>query len=156
MTDEVADLVLADNEAQANALEIAVVEAALLVGVHARQIERLEQSADLDRALEALPTPKQLQERHAAGLGLTAPSSRCCSPTRSSSSQRALVASDVPDDPYLARRFVDYFPPELRDRLRAGDGVAPAAARDRRDRRRQHGGEPRRHQLPVAPERRDW
>ena len=42
MTDEVAALVLADNEAQANALEIAAVEAAELVGVHARQMERLE------------------------------------------------------------------------------------------------------------------
>ena len=71
MTDAVADLVLADNEAQANTLEIAAVEAAELVGVHARQMERLEQSAGLDRALEALPTAKVLQERHAAGVGLT-------------------------------------------------------------------------------------
>ena len=73
MIDAVADLVLADNEAQANALEIAAVEAAAMVGVHARQMERLEQSAGLDRALEGLPPAKTLQERAAAGVGLTSP-----------------------------------------------------------------------------------
>src|SRR5262249_8319020 len=73
MTDDVAALVLADNEAQTNALEIAAVEAYDFVGVHARQIERLEQNGVLDRALEDLPPAKALQERHAAGLGLTSP-----------------------------------------------------------------------------------
>ena len=63
LTDDVANLVLADNEAQANALEIALVEAPSMIGVHARQIERLEQSAHLDRALEGLPGTKALQER---------------------------------------------------------------------------------------------
>ncbi len=76
MTDAVAELVLSDNEAQANALEIAAVEAPDLVGVHARQMERLEQTAGLDRALEALPSAKVLQERHAAGLGLDVPRAR--------------------------------------------------------------------------------
>ena len=73
MVDAVADLVLADNEAQANALEIAAVEAAAMAGVHARQMERLEQSAGLDRALEGLPPVKTLQERADAGVGLTSP-----------------------------------------------------------------------------------
>ena len=115
MTDAVADLVLADNEAQANALEIAAVEAPLLVGVHARQMERLEQSAGLDRALEALPTAKVLQERHAAGVGLTSPELAVLLAYTKLELQRALVASDVPDDPYLADAYVAYFPPDLRD-----------------------------------------
>ena len=114
MTDAVADLVLADNVAQANALEIAAVEAATLVGVHARQMERLEQTAGLDRALEALPTSKVLQERHAAGRGLTSPELAVLLAYTKLELQRALVASDVPDDPYLDVDFVDYFPPDLR------------------------------------------
>ncbi|MFN8024968.1 MAG: NAD-glutamate dehydrogenase [Acidimicrobiia bacterium] len=118
MTDDVAALVLADNEAQANALEIAAVEAASLVGVHARQIERLEQTAHLDRALEFLPTPRQLQERHAAGLGLTAPELAVLLAYTKLELERALVASDVPDDPALHRLLVEYFPPVLRDETR--------------------------------------
>ena len=114
MTDAVAHLVLADNEAQANALEIASVEAPDLVGVHARQMERLEQTAGLDRALEALPTAKVLQERHAAGRGLTSPELAVLLAYTKLELQRALVASDVPDDPYLDADFVAYFPPSLR------------------------------------------
>ena len=114
MTDAVADLVLADNVAQANALEIAAVEAAALVGVHARQMDRLEQTAGLDRALEALPSVKVLQERHAAGQGLTSPELAVLLAYTKLELQRALVASDVPDDPYLDDDFVAYFPPDLR------------------------------------------
>jgi glutamate dehydrogenase len=118
MTEDVAALVLADNEAQANALEIAAVEAASLVGVHARQIERLEQSGHLDRALEFLPTARQLQERHVAGVGLTAPELAVLLAYTKLELERALVRSDVPDDPALRPRLVDYFPPALRDEAR--------------------------------------
>jgi glutamate dehydrogenase len=114
MTDAVAQLVLADNEAQANALEIAAVEAPELVGVHARQMERLEQTAGLDRALEALPTAKVLQKRHAAGQGMTSPELAVLLAYTKLELQRALVASDVPDDPYLDAELVAYFPPSLR------------------------------------------
>jgi glutamate dehydrogenase len=122
MTDEVAELVLADNEAQANALEIASVEAPALVGVHARQIERLEQSGHLDRALEALPSAKQLQERHAAGLGLMAPELAVLLAYTKLDLERALVASDVPDDEYLHFELVHYFPAPLRERFSAEMG----------------------------------
>jgi glutamate dehydrogenase len=117
MADDVADLVLADNEAQANALSIAGVEAGALVGVHARQIERLEAAHRIDRALEALPTPKQLQERHVAGLGLTTPELAVLLAYTKLELEAALVASDVPDDRYLLPRLVAYFPSGLHDRL---------------------------------------
>ncbi len=125
MTDDVAALVLADNEAQANALEIASVEAAALVGVHARQIERLELSGHFDRALEGLPSPKELQERHVAGLGLTSPELAVLLAYTKLDLERALVASDVPDDPYLHRALVDYFPPALRERFPAAMDAHP-------------------------------
>ncbi|MEX1007888.1 MAG: NAD-glutamate dehydrogenase [Acidimicrobiia bacterium] len=117
MTDDVAALVLADNEAQTNALEIAAVEAPTLVGVHARQMERLEQTGLLDRALERLPDAKALQERHSAGWGLTAPELAVLLAFTKLDLQRALVGSDVPDDPYLRRELHGYFPPPLRDRF---------------------------------------
>ncbi|HEX9466995.1 MAG TPA: NAD-glutamate dehydrogenase [Acidimicrobiia bacterium] len=116
ITEDVAELVLADNEAQANALAIALVEAPSMIGVHARQIERLEQSAHLDRALEGLPGPKALQERHATGLGLTAPELAVLLAYTKLEVERELMASDVPDDQYLHRDFVAYFPTAVRDR----------------------------------------
>ncbi len=119
MTDEVADLVLADNVAQTNALEIAAVEAPTLVGVHARQIERLEQAGIVDRELEGLPDPKALQERHAAGQGLTAPELAVLMAFTKLELQRELVRSDVPDDPYVRVALHDYFPALLRDRFSA-------------------------------------
>src|SRR6476659_7062259 len=72
-TDEVAELVLADNRAQNVALALARVQAAPMVEVHARYIAALEHDGRLSRRLEALPTTKQLEERQAAGLGLTTP-----------------------------------------------------------------------------------
>jgi glutamate dehydrogenase len=119
MTDDVAELVLADNEAQTNALEIAAVEAPTLVGIHARQMERLTQTGLLDRALECLPDPKALQERHAARLGLTAPELAVLLSFTKLDLQRELAASDVPDDPYLSNELHAYFPPQLRDRFAA-------------------------------------
>jgi glutamate dehydrogenase len=116
VTDEVAELVLADNEAQANALEIASVEAASLVGVHARQMERLERAGVLDRALERLPDAKGLQERVAAERGLTAPELAVLLAFTKLELQDALVAADLPDDPYFLADLLDYFPNTIAER----------------------------------------
>ncbi|MFI5372304.1 MAG: NAD-glutamate dehydrogenase, partial [Candidatus Eisenbacteria bacterium] len=67
--------------------------------------------------LEGLPTPKVLQERHAAGLGLTAPELAVLLATTKLELERELVHSDVPDDPYLYPDLVAYFPAGLRDEL---------------------------------------
>ncbi len=117
LTDEVATLVLADNEAQANALEIASLESTELLSVHARQIERLERAGIIDRRLEGLPDTKHLQERAASGRGLTAPELAVLLAFTKLDLQRQLVVSDVPDDPYLERDLLAYFPTALRDRF---------------------------------------
>ena len=148
---------LADNEAQANALEIASVEAPELVGVHARQMERLEQTAGLDRALEgAARPPRCCRSAHAAGLRAhRRPSSRCCSPTPSSSCSARWSRPTCPTIRTSTPTSSTYFPPVAAHRLRRRARVAPAPPRDRGHGRRQRGREPGRHQLPVAPVRRD-
>ena len=98
---------------------------------------------------------KVLQERHAAGLGLTSPELAVLLAYTKLELQRALVASDVPDDPYLHDRPRRVLPAVAAHRLRRRARVAPAAPRDRGHRRRQRGREPRRDQLPVALVRRD-
>ena len=67
--------------------------------------------------LERLPDAKGLQERHAAGRGLTAPELAVLLAFTKLDLQRELVASDVPDDPYLAQDLHDYFPVPLRERF---------------------------------------
>ena len=46
-----------------------------MVNVHARYLEALENDGVIDRALEYLPTDKQIAERQAAGAGCVRPSS---------------------------------------------------------------------------------
>ena len=73
MTGEVAGLVLRNNYLQNVGLAVARTQAASLVEVHGRFIERLERTAGLDRAAEGLPDRDELAERRRAGAGLVGP-----------------------------------------------------------------------------------
>ena len=70
MTEEVAELVLDDNRDQTLALTIARHQSLPMVNVHARYLDLLEAEGLLDRALEHLPTDKQIAERQSLGSGL--------------------------------------------------------------------------------------
>ena len=116
MTDEVAELVLEDNEAQTLALAIARRQAGPMVDVHARYLRSLEAEGLLNRALEFLPTDKQLSERASAGLGLTTPEFAVLLAYTKDTNAAVVLASDLPDDPYVQRELVRYFPSALRER----------------------------------------
>ncbi|HET6753128.1 MAG TPA: NAD-glutamate dehydrogenase [Jiangellaceae bacterium] len=117
MTDEVAALVLADNEGQTQALANAVAQAASLVDVHARYTRWLEQEGSLDRAVEFLPTDEEYVERKAHGEGLTAPEFAVLLAYTKNTLEQRLLESDMPDDPFLTRELVRYFPSTLRERF---------------------------------------
>jgi glutamate dehydrogenase len=117
MTDEVAALVLADNEGQTQALANAVAQAASLVDVHARYTRWLEQEGNLDRAVEFLPTDEEYVERKAHGEGLTAPEFAVLLAYTKNTLEQRLLESDMPDDPFLTRELVRYFPSTLRERF---------------------------------------
>jgi glutamate dehydrogenase len=117
MTDEVAALVLAHNSAQTLALVIARRQAAPMANVHARYIDVLETEGWLDRALEFLPSDKQIAERQLAGGGLTTPEFAVLIAYTKTTNAHLLERSDTPDDPYLEPALVDYFPVELRRRF---------------------------------------
>ena len=85
--------------------------------VHERYVRSLEQAGVLNRELEFLPSIEAFEDRAAAGGGLTAPEfAILLSHTKVALSQ-ALVASDLPDDPYLAGELALYFPTPLRERF---------------------------------------
>src|SRR6202011_3961292 len=73
MTDDVAALVLRDNYDQTATLANAKAQAAGMADVHLRYIRSLEQTGQLDRGLEQLPSDEEFEERMAAGKGLTTP-----------------------------------------------------------------------------------
>ncbi len=117
MTDEVAELVLANNYRQALALAMAKIDAPSLVDVHARYLDELEQRGVLDRRLEFLPDAETLSERKLAGDGLTTPELAVLSAYTKNLLSQELVNSDVIDDPAMDRLLIDYFPRPVIDRF---------------------------------------
>ncbi|REE98494.1 NAD-glutamate dehydrogenase [Thermomonospora umbrina] len=119
MTDEVADLVLWDNYAQNVTLAAARAQAPSMLHVHGRHLRKLERDGRLKRRLEFLPDEKVLAERRQSGHGLTGPEFAVLLAYAKLALDDELVASDLPDDPYLESWLVDYFPTPLRTRFRA-------------------------------------
>jgi glutamate dehydrogenase len=118
MTDEVAGLVLQDNIDQTLALANAKAEAASMADVHARYIRFLEHSGKLNRQLERLPTDEQIEERIAAGRGLTTPEFAVLLAYTKILAYEDLLESDLPEDSYLCRHLAGYFPTAVRERFR--------------------------------------
>ncbi len=116
MTDEVGELVLDDNRAQTLALAIARRQALSLVNVHARYLNQLESEGYLNRALEFLPSDKQIAERQAGGMGLTTPEFAVLLAYTKITNVGLIVDSSLADDPYLRPELLRYFPTPLRDR----------------------------------------
>lgn len=73
----------------------------------------------LDRRLEALPSTHELNARLAAGGALTSPEFSVLLSYTKIALYRWVLASDLPEDPYLADRLVQYFPQALRERYEA-------------------------------------
>ena len=123
MTEEVGDLVLSHNRTQTLALVMARRQGPPMANVHARYIDALESDGWLDRALEFLPSDKQLAERQLAGGGLTTPEFAVLIACTKNANVAEMAASDLPDDPLLVDDLVRYFPVPLRvpfrDRIEA-------------------------------------
>ncbi|MGI9333303.1 MAG: NAD-glutamate dehydrogenase, partial [Gammaproteobacteria bacterium] len=117
MTDEVGELVLRDNYLQTQALSLAAAQAPAMLDVHARALRHLERVGGLDRAIEHLPDKEELDERHAAGTGLTGPELSVVMAYVKINLFVALLESDFPDDPYLTQVLAAYFPKPLREQF---------------------------------------
>jgi glutamate dehydrogenase len=122
MTDEVAALVLRDNIAQNLALSIERAEAAAALQVHRRFLHYLEQHGGLDRSLEALPDDEELDQRAAAGRGLTSPELAVLLAYAKNTLAAQLLGTDLADPPWFDKLLRDSFPRPLVDRY--GDRLA--------------------------------
>jgi glutamate dehydrogenase len=117
MTDTVAAQVLADNYEQAETLSLADAQAASMIDVHARFINKLEQSHGLDRELETLPDDEMIADRAEGKQGLTRPELATLLAHSKIALHAELLDSDVPEDPYLSAELEAYFPAPLRQRF---------------------------------------
>ena len=115
MTDEVGELVLADNVEQNDLMGTSRANAASLLNVHARQIKDLEKRRGLNRELEALPSDKEIRRRTEVGLGLTSPELATLMAHVKLALKDEVLASDLPDQDVFAARLPAYFPAPLRD-----------------------------------------
>jgi len=117
MTDEVAALVLRHNDGQNMALAAARYQAPRLLHVHARYLRKLAREKRLSVEGDVLPVDKEIAARRSAGTGLTTPElSLLLAHTKIAAGQEVL-ASSLPDDPYLHDTLVGYFPAALRTRF---------------------------------------
>ncbi|HEX5908270.1 MAG TPA: NAD-glutamate dehydrogenase, partial [Propionibacteriaceae bacterium] len=116
MTDEVAELVLADNYNQNLALANSVYHSVSMAGVHEDWMERLESGGLLDRELEFLPSTEAMEIRRSNHKGLTSPELATLLAYTKIVLEDEILASDLPDDPYLEDRLIEYFPTAMRQR----------------------------------------
>jgi len=108
--DDVAALCLRDNYEQNVLLAMTRYIGPAMVTVHARLIEALEDAGRLDRALEYLPTARELAQREAAGVGLCTPEMAVLAAWVKIGLTEQIEDSTLPDEPWFQRVLSGYFP----------------------------------------------
>ncbi|MER7990164.1 NAD-glutamate dehydrogenase [Streptomyces noursei] len=117
MTDEVGSLVLRNNYAQNTALALAIAQSSSMLHAQQRFMRRLVRDRHLDRALEFLPSDRQIRERLSAGRGLTQPETAVLLAYTKITVADELIHTGLPDDPYLQHLLHAYFPTALREKF---------------------------------------
>ena len=118
MSDDIAARVLRNNDSQTRALTAEIDAAAPVRDIHLRYLDALERSGRLDRALELLPTAKDLTDRGESAR-LTTPELAVLLAYTKIDLFEQLLASDLPEDPFLSQELHQHFPDALRSRFAA-------------------------------------
>ena len=116
MTGDVATKVLRNNYLQSLAISLASRQGALEIGYQQRLMRELEGKGLLDREIEFLPRDAELSVRAKLGKGLTRPELAILLSYAKIGLFKELIRSKLPDDSYLERLLLDYFPKAMRER----------------------------------------
>jgi glutamate dehydrogenase len=115
MTDEIAEQVLRDNYLQTQSITVSSTLGPHLLDRMARYMRALVKAGHLNRAIEYLPDDEAVAERFAKGLGMTRPELAVLMSYAKITLYDEILASDLPDDPYMNRALMGYFPHPLRE-----------------------------------------
>ena len=119
MTDDVAAQVLRDNYFQTQALSVTGRLGPRFIDQEARFMRFLEKAGRLNRAIEFLPTDDEIAERKARGIGLTTPERAVLMAYCKMWLFEEILASDLPEDPWVGTALARYFPAQLRENFGA-------------------------------------
>ena len=117
MTREVASLVLRNNYLQGQAISTLELQSKTRIAEYQNLMRSLERSGELNRALEFLPADDEIAERRKLGAGLTRPELAVLLAYSKIWLNNHLLASDVPEDPYLSNELARYFPAPVQERF---------------------------------------
>ena len=117
MTDDVAAQVLRDNYFQTQALSVTGRLGLKLIDQETRFMRYLEKAGRLHRAIEFLPTDDEIAERKAQGLALTNPERAVLLAYSKMWLFDEIMASDLPEDPWIGSALARYFPSLLREKF---------------------------------------
>ena len=115
MTGNVASLVLQDNYRQVRAISIAEIESKIRLGWYEVLITKLETHEGFSRTNDWLPDQAALDKRKATGSGLWRPEIAALLAHTKTALYTEILASTLPDDPYLTSMLMRYFPKPLRE-----------------------------------------
>jgi glutamate dehydrogenase len=110
--------VLYDNYCQAQILSQELEVSTSRIETCEDLMQQLEADGELEREMEALPTPEEMLERRARGEGMVRPELAVLLAYSKRSVRRALLDSDLPESEYLIEHDLrDYFPPKVVERF---------------------------------------
>lgn len=117
MTEEVGELVLQDNYYQTQCVSTMVAQKDRSLELQASWIEALESAGRLNRTIENLPSPAQLEERKTKHQGLTSPEHAVLMAYTKMYLFDEVLGSKLPDDGALVPVLHHYFPKPLQQRF---------------------------------------
>jgi glutamate dehydrogenase len=117
LTDDVAELVLANNYRQTQAISLAYKDCMTRLDEYSRLMKAYESQGKLNRALEFLPDDDQLNERKNSGSGLTLPELSVLISYTKADLKEQLNCPDIYADPYVAEILTTAFPQALDKRF---------------------------------------
>ncbi len=101
MTNEVAELVLQDNYNQALVMSFSAIHSVPYTNLYEDFVKHLETTSGLNRAVEFLPSNKELTERQASGKGFTRPELAVLMAYAKIHIKAEILKSNIPEDPYF-------------------------------------------------------
>ena len=115
MSDNVEESVLSNNMLQSQTVTISESKGFHALGDYSRFLTRLEKIGLLNRAVEFLPTDKQIEKRQSEKIGMTRPELSVMLSYAKMDIYNNIIGSKLVQDKYFERMLLDYFPKLLQD-----------------------------------------